>query len=314
MRNVGQTNGFGAMVDEPDWLKYQREVHSQLVELYPESHIRHDVRLPGNLSNAQRQVDVLVEERLAGQRLVTAVDAKHHGRPIDVKEVESFLGLLRDVGVDRGLMVSAKGYTAAAMTRAWSDDVDLDLDVLSLAELKQWQGEAAIPYAGRNGIVLSAPLGWIIDGQRRPGTLARLYRRGLSFEGAVGNCEFMYVNIWDRRAPVDSLEALLDEQARQLREVSPDVTISVRELGGDIGWRGCIRRADVPSYPTAELTGLVEFPDAILIVVLFTPLVGERRNVRKLEYVLRKALPMSVRHAAQQAAAPDGQSATEGRG
>ena len=121
----------------------------------------------------------------------------------------------------------------------------------------------------------------------------------------------MYVNIWDRRTPIDSLDKLLDEQAQRIRDVSTDAVMSVREIRNDMGgWRIVIRRADIPRYPVPEITGLVEFPDGILIVVLFTPLVVERRNVRKLEYVVRKAFPMSVQHAAQQSAAPNGRGET----
>jgi hypothetical protein len=302
------------MQAEPEWRNYEREVHAELVATYPESAVLHDGKLPGSLSGTERQVDVLVEEKLAGGCVVTAVDAKHHARRIDVKEVESFLGLLRDIRVDRGIMISANGYTAAAMTRAFRDDVDLDLDVFSLGEFKQWQAAGAIPYAGGNGTLLSAPLGWVVDAERHPGLLARLYRRGLTFTEAARQCEFMYVNLWDRRPPIDSLEKLLAEQACNIHKNSADAVISVRDIPGDLGWRRCIRRADIPNYPTAEITGFVEFPTAIFFVVLFTPLVVERRNVRKLEYIVKKALPLSVRYAAQQAAAPDDRQNDSGRG
>jgi hypothetical protein len=51
-------------------------------------------------------------------------------------------------------------------------------------------------------------------------------------------------------------------------------------------------------YPTTEITGFVEFPKSVFFVVLFTPLVAERRNVRKLEYMLKKVLPISIRQSA----------------
>lgn len=299
------------MQNEPEWRKYEREIHAELVSKYPESTIRHDLRLPGSLSGSDRQIDVLIEEKLGGEVVATAVDAKYHSRRIDVKEVESFLGLLRDVHVNRGIMISPLGYTAAAMTRAFRDDVDLDLDVFSLDDFKQWQVAGAIPYAGRNAALLPAPLGWVVDAERHPGLLARLYRRGSTFIEAARLCEFMYVNLWDRRPPTDSLDKLLAQQEEDIRKKSPDAVITIRDIRGDFGWRRCIRRADIPKYPTAEITGFVEFPDAILFVVLFTPLVVERRNVRKLEYIVRKALPLSVRHAAQPAAAPDGREVEE---
>jgi hypothetical protein len=262
--------------------------------------MRHDVRLPGSLSGTSRQVDVLVEEDLPGGPVVTAIDAKQHARRIDVKQVEAFLGLLQDTGVNRGIMVSVEGYTEAAYTRAFRDDVDLDLDIFGLKDFKQWQGDGAIPYAWRNAVAVPAPFGWVIDGERSSGTIARLYRRGVTFIEATQQREFMYLNLWDRRPPVDSLEALLAEQEADICRHSPEAIISIQELPARSGCRSCIRRAEIVTYPTAEITGFVEFPDSVFFAVLFTPLVVERRNVRKLEYLLKKVLPLSVRHAAQQ--------------
>lgn len=287
------------MQDEPEWRKYEREVHAELTSKYPNATIDFDVKLPGSRSGTDRQIDILLEEVLPGGRVVTAIDAKHHARRIDVKQVEAFLGLLQDIQVDRGIMVSALGYTQAAMTRAFRDDVDLDLDVFSLADFKQWQAAGAIPYSGRNAVLLSAPLGWVVDGANHAGTIARLYRRGLTFEEATRQLEFMYVNLWDRVGSVDSLDALLAKQTTDIIGHRPNAQLFVREMFSSSGRRACIRRAEIPEYPTAELTGFVEFPQSIFFAVLFTPLAVERRNVRKLEYILKEVLPISVRNAAR---------------
>ncbi len=90
-----------------NWLRYEREIHHELVSKYPEADVAHNVRLPGSRSGTSRQIDILVEETLQETRIRTAIDAKYHARRIDVKEVESFIGLPHDVGVDRGIMMSA---------------------------------------------------------------------------------------------------------------------------------------------------------------------------------------------------------------
>lgn len=226
----------------------------------------------------------------------TVVDARHHARPIDVKDVEMFLGLLADVDAPRGIMVSGKGYTRAAVDRAFRDDVDLDLEICSLEAYKEWQVPGAIPYSGRNAVLLPAPLGWLVDAKRRSGTLAYLYRRGLTLEDAGHQREFMDVNLSDRRSPGDTLDALVGEQNADLLSDCPEATITVDAASLRDGTRTCIRRADVPSYPSLEITGFVEFPSVIFFAVLFTPANVERRNVRKLEYLLQSVMPISVRH------------------
>jgi Restriction endonuclease. len=286
------------MINEPAWRAYEREVHAEVATRYRDAVVTHDVKLAGHRSGVPRQIDILVEERAPSGTVTTVIDAKHHGRKIDVKEVEAFIGLLHDIGICRGIMISSTGYTPAALQRAFRDDVDVDLDVFSLAEFRQFQSHGAIIYAGRNGAILSAPLGWAVDGERFPDVLARIYRRGRSFEEAYSQMEFMYVNLWDRQPPVSTLEALLEQQRSDILSVSPEATIHLRELSSRSGPRACIRRAELPEYPTAEITGFVEFENFIFFAVLFTPLVVERRNVRKLEYVLENVLPMSVRTAA----------------
>lgn len=273
-------------------------IYDHLISEYPDATVSHNVHLQGQLSETQRQIDILISERLPGDQVLTAIEAKCHNRPIDVKGVEEFLGLLRDVNVGRGIMVSNQGYTGAAFTRAVKDEVDLDLDIFSLDEFIRWQATGAIPYAGRNAISLPAPFGWGVDGERVPGILARLYRRGLSFQEAANEMEFMYVNLWDRRGPVNSLATLLAEQAEDIKRHSPDAVISVIQTGIRNDHESCIRRAEIAEYPTAEITGFVEFPNSIFFAVMFTPLVVERRNLRKLGYLLKKVLPTNIRHAA----------------
>lgn len=279
------------------WLEYERAVFKELTEKYPDATIAHDVRLPGGRSSAARQVDVLIEEHIADTVVRTAVDAKHRSRRIDVKEVDAYLGFLRDVSVDRGMMVAASGYTRAALQRAYHDEIDLDLDILTLDELREWQSSCAIPFSGTSAFAMFAPLGWMIDGDRNASALAFLYRRGRSREDAIASWEFMYVNIWHRRPPAEDLYQLLEKQERDIHAAFPGAVVSVRDWFVRPNCRAALRRAETAAYRTVELTGFVEFETSILFAVLFTPLTIERRNVRKLEYVLKKAVPGRVQHA-----------------
>ncbi len=294
--NAMQLFDTTTMAPNADWKTYELEIHSELESKFSDAVVQYNVQLQGQLSGRERQIDVLIEENLPNGIVRTIVDAKHHSRKIDVKEIESFIGLLHDTNASRGILVSSSGYTKAAFTRAFRDDVDLDLDVLTLDEFKMWQAAGAMAYSDPYGVLVPAPFGWVIDGQRIEGILARLYRRGLTFEEAAIQMEFMYINIWSRTSTVKSLEDLLAKQEADIRNRSPEASIDVRYTTGSLGYRAAVRRADIPGYPTAEITGFIEFPESIFFAVLFTPLTVERRNVRKLEYLLQKALPISVIH------------------
>jgi hypothetical protein len=168
----------------PDWQLYEREIHEELQSKYPDAVVTHNVKVPGCKSGVSRQIDILVEERTPGGMVSTAVEAKYHARAIAVKDVEAFIGLLNDVAIGRGVMIAPRGYSEAAFARAYRDDVDVDLDVFTLDEFKAWQADLAIPFAGRNGILMPAPFGWAVDFRGHQRALAWLYQRGRTFEQA----------------------------------------------------------------------------------------------------------------------------------
>ena len=227
------------------------------------------------------------------------VDAKYRGRKIDVSDVEAFIGLTRDVEAHTGMMIALEGYTPAAVNRAHNDDLDMILDVLNFEELKTFQGFAAFPYSGDRGVSIAAPFGWIIDATQRPGILATLYERGLSFEDAARNKEFMYIAFWDKRNDaVNNLDALLKYQEGYMLEGSPDAEILLLERARNrrVGAETLIRRFKKKGYPTPEYTGFVDFENFIFMCVLFTPEGQERKNLRKLRFVIGDAFPLTITH------------------
>jgi len=181
-----------------DWKEYEEEIHNYFRSEYPTAKIVPNAHLVGRHSKTKRQIDLLVEIQVCDVIFRIVIDAKHRARKIDVKHVAEFLGLMRDVGAHKGLMIAREGFTLAAIKRAHSDDADVVLDVLNFKDFSEFQGLDAIPYSGTNAALMQPPFGWIVDGTRRPGTLAWLYQRGLTLEEAVTAKEFMYVNFWTK--------------------------------------------------------------------------------------------------------------------
>jgi tetratricopeptide (TPR) repeat protein len=281
-----------------DWQKYEREIEEQFREAYPSARITRDAKLVGKFSKVERQIDLLIEEQASDFAFRIIVDAKHRGRKIDVGDVESFLGLTRDVEAHTGMMVALEGYTPAAINRAHYDNLDVILDVLNFDELKAFQGRAAIPYAGECGVSIAAPFGWVVDATRRSPGLAKLYQRGLSFEEALRNDEWMYINFWNKKnhPEVNSLDALLKYQEAYILKGSPDAEIRLSEGAPNqrVGAKTLVRRLKIKTHPAPEYTGFVDFENFIFMCVLFTPEQLERKNLRKLHFLLRDAFPMTV--------------------
>jgi hypothetical protein len=122
-----------------DFREYENGVADVLAFLAGDgATVERNVQIRGRRSGRLRQVDVLVRVRIfAISEEALVVDCKRRARPIDVKDVESFIGFLDDVGAAIGLLVTTLGASAAARHRA-SQERGVQLDVLSLDELRVW--------------------------------------------------------------------------------------------------------------------------------------------------------------------------------
>lgn len=223
------------------------------------------------------------------------VDAKYFSENIDVKEVECFIGMLADVEAHKGLLITQKGYSQAALNRAFNDTGDIELDILNFEELKRYQSFGAIPYAGNNGVLLPAPFGWVIDVRTSPAWLALLYQRGLDLREAQEKDEWIYINFWDRTKNGDKLEQLFIHQEENLKTSDPEVEWTYKDTVKRNDARTKIRIADYKKY-SPEITGFVEFEDFIFFCVLFTPKELSKKNIRKVENILKNVRQIKIKH------------------
>jgi hypothetical protein len=279
-----------------DWKEYEREIAEHFRAEYPSASIKPNARLTGTLSGVPRQIDLLIEEIACDMTIRIVVDAKWRNHKIDVKEVEEFLGLAKDVSAHKAVLIAPEGYTDAALKRAQQDDADLLLDVLNFKELKEYQGLGAIPYSGTNGAVIQPPLGWVADGTQGHGALAWMYERGLTLDDAFKRMEYMYVNFWTRKGEATDIAALCRYQEKYLRsgpkEVE-DIKMLASPFRGDA--ETAVRKVTFKAHPElVEITGFVKFDSFIYMCVLFTSIELEERNLAKLRFVMRKVFSMKV--------------------
>lgn len=273
-----------------NWKQYEDEIFEYFKNTYPSAQVSRDAHLTGRFSLVERQVDVLIEDSIAGFRLRIVVDAKFRGKRIDVTDVEAFIGYCLDIGASKGVLIAQNGYTPAAINRAHLDDTDIELDVLNFEELKQFQAFGAFPFAGDNGVFITAPFGWIIDGAQRTGAIATLYQRGYDLDKAGRAKEWMYINFWSKDEIAPNLQALLDYQESYLKADYPNAKISLMHGPKRATGETQIRCFEEPSYPSTEYTGFIEFDAFIFFCVLFTPRELANRNLRKLDHILRTAM------------------------
>lgn len=104
----------------PDWEKYERLVARLIADqISTDQCVTPNAQIKGVISSRKRQIDVLIDQRHDTNntnRII--IDTKIKKRQIDIKDVESFLGLMEDVQATHGYLVCPNGYTKSAERRA----------------------------------------------------------------------------------------------------------------------------------------------------------------------------------------------------
>jgi tetratricopeptide (TPR) repeat protein len=278
-----------------NWKEYEEEIFENFNSAYPNTKISYNQKIVGRYSKTERQIDVLIEGRIAGKKIRLVIDGKYYSKNVDVKAVDSFISMVEDIDAAQGILITSKGYSEAAINRAYYGPTDIELDILNFDELKQFQGFGGITYSGWHGAIIPAPFGWIVDGTKREGSIANIYQRGKSYEQAAKDGEFIYVNILSFDENLSNLEDVLKLHEEGTLAYHPTATFEYSETieRGDEK-KTLLRKILREETHLEEYTGFVEFEEFCVFCVLFTPEQLKTKNIRKLEYVIERLLPMNV--------------------
>jgi Restriction endonuclease len=126
-----------------EWRQYERLVAILTTEDYDANYtVIPNARIKGFISNRKRQIDVLVDYRFdtnLSRRII--FDAKYRKRPVDIKEIEAFEGLMKDVNAQRGIIICSNGHTASALRRA-QEHIGINLlpeDEINNFDINSWE-------------------------------------------------------------------------------------------------------------------------------------------------------------------------------
>jgi hypothetical protein len=103
----------------------------------PQFVVRHNIRIVGKKSKAQRQIDISVFE--TGQsKPFMIVEAKRHMRRIELGIAGSAIALVQDVGGIPAVMVSASGFSTAAESHLHAEGIETMTITLAEAKGLRW--------------------------------------------------------------------------------------------------------------------------------------------------------------------------------
>src|SRR5579871_1506450 len=76
-------------------------------------------------SGSSRQIDTLIDGKLGAFPVKILVDSKNYATAVDIKDVDSMVGMVLDTGANLGVIVCPSGFTDGAKKRADSSGLQL---------------------------------------------------------------------------------------------------------------------------------------------------------------------------------------------
>ena len=131
---------------KPEWLNLQELAATIYKELAPGASVIHDDHIAGK-SGINRQIDVSIRSQVAGHHLLTVVDTKDLGRPVEIGDVDEFASVVDDVSANKGVLISRHGYTEGARRSAILRG--LDLCRAHDSKSRKWNQDIEVPILWR---------------------------------------------------------------------------------------------------------------------------------------------------------------------
>jgi hypothetical protein len=219
---------------------------------------------------------------------------------VNVKQVESFLGMLDDIRVSQGVLVAAKGYTKTAYERARRESRDIDLQILNPTRLSEYQFVGCL-WLWKAGVaaVVEPPDGWVVDIENQVGSFQfSMYPLGHHRESAMKGCPFLYGAIVLKMEEAANIRAIAAEDERIVTTNYPmerfEYITSSLSKEPEAPRETLLRVGHVdPSYGGPEYSLYVDIPKGVLRLVLLCPSGKDDVYLPVLEWVGRGAVIMS---------------------
>jgi hypothetical protein len=281
------------------WKDYEAFIFNEAKNAYPTAKVTRDYRAKGILSKVERQVDILVVESIGSAELKTAIECKFYNKKVDIKAIESMIGMAQDLKLDQYFIVTNNGYSESAYERVQNAPDDVELEILKPQDLAIFEAPFSIAYAGYCGALITAPFGWVVDGSLRGPASAFFYQTGLKMETAIARGLFMYLNFWGMKENNDTIDDVYEMQAKQTSEYYGDMgkPVIVPHLQR-LDYRTVICKNYV-SEKLIEIRGYIDFPTCVPFFSVVAPAKRASLALKKMKHVVWNTMPMPITHSSK---------------
>ncbi len=225
-----------------------------------------------------------------------------------MNDVEQFLGMLRDLRVSKGVIMTTRGYTKTALKRAERESSDIDLRILSVEQLSEYQGlNWAIPFEGEVGAVVAIPSAWVLDNEQRSHHTDTphfvTYPLGHTRASALAGRAFIYGKIILKWKDAPTMEAIAELHEQRVIAQYPDAnfqrlpqlerqSLEDRDPSQTLFRVGHIHTG----YRGPEYSIYIDHPKGVLLLVLYCPEGQDGKYVPILKFIGRYTWMMNVKY------------------
>lgn len=287
--------------DKKNWNLYEHRVHEKFKLLYPNAIVEYNAAIKGVMSERSRQIDTLITNTINNIEYKIVLDAKYFAKKIDVKIVESFISFLKDVKINKGVLVTNFGFTKSALNRAKNDPSDIELQILTIDELPDYIGFRALVYKGPVEFVFETHEGWLVNGNMASSdAIAKIYPKKYDFEKAFLNKEYIYSTIIlnidkDHQPLVDHdfeimLKGIMDflfQKHKSLNVIKQKEFVKVDDN------ETLLLTAEMESY--SEYVAIIDYEIYTILFGLVTPNNKKEENLKVLGYFVSQLNPIFTR-------------------
>ncbi|WP_313515669.1 restriction endonuclease [Sphingobacterium sp.] len=111
-----------------------KEIYDQLAG---EAIVKHDDKIYDKSSKSLRQIDVSIRHKLADIDYLTIIEVKDFTHKVGIGIVEAFARVIEDVSANKGIIISAKGFSRHAMEKG--KNLGIELLTFHSAKNKNWE-------------------------------------------------------------------------------------------------------------------------------------------------------------------------------
>ncbi len=125
------------------WKKFEELVKKVQKKLAPNAIVKLDDKIIGKITGVKRQIDISVRQKVGNYDLLIAIDCKDYSKPVGLPQIGEFIELISDIQANKGVIVSANGFTKTAKIRG--EKAGLNLYRLVDTGEHDWQVMSFVP-------------------------------------------------------------------------------------------------------------------------------------------------------------------------